>query len=125
MDDWILEKLSPEQRNQLLAGIQQFECINSFEGLFRDDPVIIIAVLARFSYLARSPADTEKWVRIRFEEDDIEKEVLNEVMSCCLRYEVDGWIIPACDNLEKRGAPMTQIQRLYTTSVSRVAGIRF
>jgi hypothetical protein len=108
-----------------LTGIEGFECINSFDALFRDDPVTTIAILARFSYLARSAADTEKWVRIRFEEDGIARDLWNEVMNCCLRYEVDGWIVPACDDLERRGVPMTRIQRLYTTSVSRVAGIRF
>lgn len=100
--------------------INKLDTSQSFEFLNMDDLCVFIACIAQYSYLARAPDVSTRWINLKINEEfdendeDEDETVRDEIMVSQVDFELKSNVMPIFGELEKREIKVDHIRKLST-----------
>ncbi|OHS94795.1 hypothetical protein TRFO_39035 [Tritrichomonas foetus] len=117
--------LPSEEQNNFLNTVESIEQIKEIECSVGSELYILIVLICSFSYLARSPEISQRWLDFRFDEEcNGEKpQLFEDMIRYQLEFEMRVIIQPAFSEFAKQDFKVDAIRRNFTESVLKIAGI--
>lgn len=113
--------IKKEDQNLFFKTIESLDQINDIDSSLTSDLVVLTALICSFSYLARDFEISQKWIKLRFDEEfaDEDSECIEDLIKYQLDFELKVMIQPAFGEFTKNSISIDEIRNHFTECLSK------